>query len=581
MSSITFILLNGEKYENSFNRKKYHELLMQISEDIDIQLSQNKPYFVKSKVENENFNKFLDYWYEGKEPIITHENVFDFFLLSNEFGLMKDLISKSNEDATIILSCLKNLDQSTTTKKPNSYDVFDKSSYEEFVARNLGQIIIEYPELLQQVPIQSLYNIFNHKEKKLGDPINAFNFIINSTENYPNITILLQLLDMLELPKEIVTECISNHKDLLQYLPKNYNLFVENLIDENQKLKQKLNSEIFTKRKYCREIKLNDEKDDGIVAYLAQQSSKYERKFVVSLSSNDPYNVICPNIKKFDGFRSNTKSTNFPKEPGRNSSFTIEIKDPELVHSIKFYGTDKNDSFVNAFSYQINDDEEIDVTPEEAKIFQNADKTNRIITKIIDPPVIISKIKITPKGLENEGMTWPFFGGLELFSNEHPNGVFKSLIESSEHKDPHRCGVFIDATYYSTNLFYHFQDDFPNGLYVATDHLQGSWFKIELIEGLALINGYILQKIDKYYLSNYTIKITDDINKDEKDWITLCEEKDEKSFIMKKVFDKYYPVKAIKIISTGKAFNNKEQKEAFESMAFSHFDIYGLYFPSF
>ena len=50
---------------------------------------------------------------------------------------------------------------------------------------------------------------------------------------------------------------------------------------------------------------------------------------------------------------------------------------------------------------------------------------------------------------------------------------------------------------------------------------------------------------------------------------------------MKKVFDKYYPVKAIKIISTGKAFNNKEQKEAFESMAFSHFDIYGLYFPSF
>lgn len=251
MSVITFIL-NGEPFKNSFNRKKYHELLMQISEDIDIQLSQNRQYIVRSKVKNENFKEFLNYWYEGKEPVFTHENIFDFYLLSNEFGLMKDLIFKSNESVTINLSCLKYLNPSTTTtERPNLCDAFDKSSCEEFVARNLDQIIIKYPELLQQVPTQSLYNIFNHKEKSLGDPINAFNFIINSSKENPDIIMLLQLLDMLELPKEIVTECISKHQDLLKFLPNNYNLFATNLMDENQKLTDKLNSEIFTKRKYC------------------------------------------------------------------------------------------------------------------------------------------------------------------------------------------------------------------------------------------------------------------------------------------------------------------------------------------
>lgn len=60
----------------------------------------------------------------------------------------------------------------------------------------------------------------------------------------------------------------------------------------------------------------------------------------------------------------------------------------------------------NAFSYKINDDEEINASPKETEICQILKISKRIITKKVDPPFIISKIIITPKDLENEGMTW-------------------------------------------------------------------------------------------------------------------------------------------------------------------------------
>lgn len=93
----------------------------------------------------------------------------------------------------------------------------------------------------------------------------------------------------------------------------------------------------------------------------------------------------------------------------------------------------------------------------------------------INPPIDIKQIKIMPKNSDKEKkMTWPIFGGLELFYDNKP--VFESLIQKSKYKDPHRCGVYIDATYYSTNLFYNLQEKFPKGLYVTTFDVENSWF---------------------------------------------------------------------------------------------------------
>ena len=63
-----------------------------------------------------------------------------FILLNYEFGLLKDLISKSKENITIDLNYWI---------QSQIIQISDKSSRAKIVARNLDQITIEYPELLQ------------------------------------------------------------------------------------------------------------------------------------------------------------------------------------------------------------------------------------------------------------------------------------------------------------------------------------------------------------------------------------------------------------------------------------------------
>lgn len=169
------------------------------------------------------------------------------------------------------------------------------------------------------------------------------------------------------------------------------------------------------------------------------------------------------------------------------------------------------------------------------------------------------------------------FGGVELFSDEHKDGVFKYLIQNSHNHDPHRCGVFISATQYCTNKFYHFQDEVPNMYFIASLNFdEDSWFKIELTKGKAIITGFVFQKCGSPYLVDYKIIASDDDKKDEKDWLLLHEGKKEstKELIIKNRFDEYKPARFIKIVLTGKNSRNDYQLD------FSHFEIFGFYFPN-
>lgn len=163
------------------------------------------------------------------------------------------------------------------------------------------------------------------------------------------------------------------------------------------------------------------------------------------------------------------------------------------------------------------------------------------------------------KSDKDTGMTWPIFGGLELFYENKP--VFESLIQKSKYKDPHRCGVYIDATYYSTNLFYNLQEEFPKGLYVTTFDVENSWFMVELTKGHAMINGYKLQKMEDHFMCSYVIKVTDNIKKDEKDWITLPVDDNKEKLVIQMKFNVYYPAKIIKIIQTGKCTKSNVSKK--------------------
>lgn len=435
----TFIL-DGEIIKYSFQYKVHLQHLVIIKEEIGSLLLNDEPYYVKSKVNPENFKSFLKYWYDKENPEITSDNIYDYFQLSQEFGIMEDLITNSQEAPAIHLLCLKCFDQTQTGQFSDNF------IHEEYIAKHLDEIIRNHSNLLQQVPISSLYNIFNHKARQVNQ-IRAYNFILNSIEKVPNIFILLETLDCPSLSNEIVKECISNKDEHFGFIPNNILGFIENLIDENSELKEQLN----LRKLYCHQFFLNDDTDKGIIAFLASNSEKYDPYFVVSLSSNDMYSVICPiknensDVKLYDGFRSNTNSKYWGDEP-RNSSFTIELQKPQLVSSIKFYGPNKNNygPIVEAFSYTINNNEEKNVSVEE--IFQDDDVSKRVVTVEINPPIDIKQIKIMPKNSDKEKeMTWPIFGGLELFYDNKP--VFESLIQKSKYKDPHKCGVYIDATY--------------------------------------------------------------------------------------------------------------------------------------
>ena len=79
-------------------------------------------------------------------------------------------------------------------------------------------------------------------------------------------------------------------------------------------------------------------------------------------------------------------------------------------------------------------------------------KKKRVFTIHLNPPILLSKIKLTPMDPTTKNARWVSFGGIELFSSDlNSKEVFQTLIENSKYKDPHRCGVYARSVKYCTN----------------------------------------------------------------------------------------------------------------------------------
>ena len=129
------------------------------------QLFEYHSYEVQSPVHNETFQSFLDFWQNKAAIEFNVSNIWEYYLLSNEFGIMKDYISSPQFENLFKISYLvlpEHVSSSITHLTRN----FNKTSIEEQIAKHLNEYLAESSNELFQIPINFLYSIFKHPEKK-------------------------------------------------------------------------------------------------------------------------------------------------------------------------------------------------------------------------------------------------------------------------------------------------------------------------------------------------------------------------------------------------------------------------------
>lgn len=154
----------------------------------------NHYYKIKSDVRTETFNNFLIYLKGGPMPTIEESNYLEYMQLSNEFDFMKDKLESDEFRHFLNLSNLINLVINTKENRP---------TIERLISLQLDECITNLPNELQNIEINTLFNIFNHPDRVLNDHDKAYRFIIHLGETKDqNYYALLNLLDASKFNEE-------------------------------------------------------------------------------------------------------------------------------------------------------------------------------------------------------------------------------------------------------------------------------------------------------------------------------------------------------------------------------------------
>lgn len=189
-----------------------------IGDAISNELIKNNKYNVQSAVSKENFKIFLDFLNseEVKYPEVNLENYYDFYLLSKEFNnILFHHLSKSEYDEICTISMLN-----AAIRK----DINNKIYCKEYIAKNLDNYLAFYEEKMSEIPITTLYGIFNHEERILNNQERAYQFIKkNQSKNINDknsFCILYETIDAIKINVESFNECFSQKDEHIKFLPK-------------------------------------------------------------------------------------------------------------------------------------------------------------------------------------------------------------------------------------------------------------------------------------------------------------------------------------------------------------------------
>lgn len=175
-------------------------------------------YQFQSDISFDVFDSFIKYWITNEFPIadVTIENFEEFEILSDEIQI--------DEFSEHLYKIQKKLGESSINlHKIQSQKTQNNANIEEKISKNLDNYVINHGSDLFTLPIQSLYNIFNHKNRNLVDHNHAFKMILDhyNTKNDANILILLQFINFEKLN-------YNNQKDSIK-LSNSHNLKIPNL----------------------------------------------------------------------------------------------------------------------------------------------------------------------------------------------------------------------------------------------------------------------------------------------------------------------------------------------------------------
>lgn len=231
MSKIKLIM-NNSTYTLPLSRA----ILNKIPEDKEYicnQLMSDHQYQVQSSVPNEIFQSFLDYWENGTIPQIDFSNIWYYYTLKDEFGILSDHLSSPEYQSLFDLAYLTNMNQN-----PN----LNKSHIEKRIAHNLDSYLSNQSDKLCRIPINSLYNIFNHPERNLTEYDRAYHFIVDNGRNVDeSFFILLGSLDAGKFrDQENKRDAFIGRMNHLGFEPRNADNFVLDIDQQLQNCRQQI-----------------------------------------------------------------------------------------------------------------------------------------------------------------------------------------------------------------------------------------------------------------------------------------------------------------------------------------------------
>ena len=600
---------------NEFILPSPFKYLIEFPQDIQNSLIFNPEheYRVTSKVSEKVFETFFKYLTNDEQPAIDMHNIHEFIELSHEFLVMSDIVSEKKRELGEYFINLNGLRPELQEESENAKDV---SYYEGEIAKKLDDYVSDrsYGCELMKSPIQSLFNIFNHSERRLTRQDDAYELIKDhfGRTGDSRIFILLDSLDGSELSRSNAEDSLSKEAERMHHKPKFDFSYISESFERSRHLEERVQylehklEEIMIKldeqHEHILEVEKKGEEDKrnietsqeqvkdsltqrinsqnqdistitnkishffstnldiespGILSELHDRSkTRFDRLFISSQSSNDIYNLFDP--------RTNDK---FCTTDDGDFFIEIELQEAVNINGVKIFSSTQ--SFPKSFDIEIDGNKKKSITS--ASELNGANKE----MKIDIDPTLCHKFKFIQTGPNwDKGSNFLWIKRIELLSSEskYSGGVFSTLVSSNSNKDPHRCPVIMSSTCFDHNTFHSL--DSPTNTW--TFNYKNSWFQIELTRGFAILNGFRLKRHNNGKLKSYKIICTDDSKKSTDEWTTLIEinETNENEHEILDIYEFSQPsppVRFIRLIQTGPSWKNDL------SLKFHHFDLFGFY----
>lgn len=211
MSRSYVFLLNGQDFPFRANQSFMSKIAGKISDEI----LDNGKYYVQSNVDNQVFQSFLNYLLDSNEELsLNINNYYDYLLLNVEFNNknIEGILSKSE----FVQIKEKSMLQNAKSDKSN------KNLSEEFISKNLDYFLQIYFEDMAQIPVCSLYNIFNHNKRVLNNQDRAYQFISNiitNNNNNQHYCVLLEALKATKITEQSLQDALSKREERFGFAP--------------------------------------------------------------------------------------------------------------------------------------------------------------------------------------------------------------------------------------------------------------------------------------------------------------------------------------------------------------------------